>query len=161
MEWMQTTIKRQFCKAFIMGAAFACNAEAMASTCFGVAVQRYNKARHSLEAPYNYAQVVYAGKAPVECTISSLYLGEYSVRLRCGDGYRYEIGTTGYCGRGGVPNCDKAIVTTPSGQSSYRSTVALGSKETCTSEGAQLEISNKVFLDNRDVLIITTHQFRK
>ena len=154
-------MQKHFRKAIVIVGALALDAHAMASSCYDIAIQRYNKSRVSLVAPYNYAQVVSTGKAPVNCTINSLFLGEYSIRISCSDGYKYEIGTTDYCGPGGGPNCEKAIVTTPSGQKSFRSTVELGDEKTCTAKGAQLEISSKVFLDNKDILIITTHQFRK
>jgi hypothetical protein len=135
--------------------------EAMANTCFDIAAQRYGKTRVRLEAPYNYAQAIYAGRPPVNCSIDSLYLGEYSLKISCQDGYKYEIGTTDYCGRDGSPNCEKAIVTTPNGQRSYRTVVTEEGEKTCATNGAQLQISSKIFLDSSDVLIVTSHQFRE
>jgi hypothetical protein len=82
--------------AIIASTAITCNTEAIASTCYDIAVQRFNKARVTLDAPYNYAQAVYAGSPPIDCKIDSLYLGEYSLRITCADGFKYEIGTTGY-----------------------------------------------------------------
>jgi len=158
---MQTKLRIQVYAALVAGVSLSCNTDAFASTCYDIAVQRFNKARATLQAPYNSAQAIYAGRPPVDCTIDSLYLSEYSLRISCADGYKYEIGTTDYCGRGGVPNCEKAIVTPPNGQKTYHSTVPLGDEKRCTAEGAELTVSSKIFLDNNDVLIISRHQFRE
>ena len=154
-------MKSRFWAALAATTALACSTKAMASTCFDIAAQRYGKSRVTLEAPYNYAQAIYAGRAPVSCTIDSFYLGEYSLRISCQDAYKYEIGTTDYCGREGSPNCEKAIVTAPNGQKSYRPVVTGEGERTCTTNGAQLLISSKIFLDSSDVLIVTSHQFRE
>ena len=156
---MQAKLKTQIYAVFIAGASLSCNTDALANTCYDIAVQRFNRARATLQAPYNSAQAIYAGRPPVDCTIDSLYLSEYSLRISCADGYKYEIGTTEYCVRGGEPNCEKAIVTTPNGQKTYHAAVPLGDEKSCTTEGAQLTVSNKIFLDNNDVVIISTHQF--
>ena len=154
-------MKSRFWASMAATAAIACTTEAMANTCFDIAAQRYGKARVTLQAPYNYAQAVYKGSTPVSCTIDSLYLGEYSLRISCQDGYKYEIGTTDYCGRGGSPNCEKAIVTAPNGQRSYRTVVTEEGEKICATNGAQLQISSKIFLDSSDVLIVSSHQFRE
>jgi hypothetical protein len=133
----------------------------MASTCFDIAAQTFGKARVTLKAPYNYAQAIYAGKAPVNCKIDSFYLGDYSLKISCQDGFRYEIETTDYCGREGSPNCELAIVTTPNGQKSYRAVVIGEGEKSCANNWAQLAISSKIFLDSSDILIVTTHQFRE
>ena len=147
--------------AVVACAALTFNAQVQASPCYNKAVQRYNKARVTLSAPYNFAQAIYAGKKPVNCSINSLNLTEYALKLSCEDGYKYEIGTTGYCGRGGAPNCEKAVVTNPSGQKSYHKIMHLGKDESCIGAGAQLSIQNKILLGNKDVLIITSHQFKE
>jgi len=158
---MKAKLKTRIYATIVAGASLSCNTDALANTCYDIAVQRFNKARATLQAPYNSAQAAYAGKPPVDCTIDSLYLSEYSLIISCGDGYKYEIGTTGYCGRGGGPNCEKAIVTAPDGRKSYHAIVPLGDEKGCTTEGAQLTISSKIFLENNDVLIISKHQFRE
>lgn len=158
---MQAKLRIQIYAALVAGVSLSCNTDSLASTCYEIAVQRFNKARATLQAPYNSAQAIYAGRPPVDCTIDSLYLSEYSLRISCADGYKYEIGTTGYCGRGGEPTCEKAIVRPPNGQKIYHATVPLGDEKRCTPEGAELTISSKIFLDNNDVLIISRHQFRE
>lgn len=154
-------VNSRFWATLVATTALTYTTETMASTCFDIAAQRYGKARVTLEAPYNYAQVIYAGRAPINCTIGSLHLGEYSLRISCQDGYKYEIGTTDYCGREGTPNCEKAIVTAPNGQRSYHAVAPLGEERICTKEGAELAISSKIFLESSDVLIITAHQLRE
>ena len=158
---MQAKLKTRMYSDLVVGASPCCNTDALANTCYNIAVQRFNKARATLKATYNSAQAVYAGRTPVDCTIKLLYLSEYSLRISCGDGYKYEIGTTDYCGRGGKPNCEKAIFTTPLGKKTHHATVPLEVEKSCTAEGAQLMISSKIFLDYNDVLIITTHQLRE
>jgi len=158
---IQATLKTGIYAALLSGTSLCCNTDALANMCYDIAVQRFNKGRATLKAPYNSAQAVYGGRTPVDCTIKSLYLSEYSLRINCGDGYKYEIGTTDFCGRGGKPNCEKAIVTSPVGQKTYHAIVSLGDKKSCTAEGAQLTISSKIFLDSNDVIITSTHQFRK
>lgn len=158
---MRAKLRLRICAGLVACVSLSCNADVLANTCYDIAVQRFNKARRILQAPYNSAQVAYTGRAPVDCRIDSLYLPEYSLRLSCSDGYKYEIGTTDYCGRGGDRNCEKAIVTPPNGQKGYYATVSLADEQTCTAEGAELTISTKILLNSNDVLIISRHQFRE
>lgn len=133
---------------------------ATASPCFDIAVQQYSKARVVLEAPFNYAQAIRTQSPVTKCIIDDLYLGDYYLKISCLDGYKYEIGTSGYCGRSGPPNCEKAIVTSPSGRRSFHPVSALGGQKSCTQNGAQLVVTNKIIYDGFDILIVTTHQFR-
>jgi hypothetical protein len=133
---------------------------ATASPCFDIAVQKYSKQRVVLEAPFNYAQAIRTQGPTENCNINALYLGEYSLKIGCPDGYKYEIGTTEYCGRDGSPNCEKAVVTSPSGNVSYHPVYSLGDEKSCIKDGAQLVITNKILYDGFDILIVSTHQFR-
>jgi len=142
-----------------------------------------NKYKFQDVAPYNYAQVIYPGQAPIKCTIDFLnYPPTYMRKINCADGYKYEIGTTNYCiGDPHPPNCEKAIVISPSGQKTYH-TETIKCERRCTTQGAEKVILHRIFLGNKstisttpaksrsaargtpptgDILIITTHEFRE
>jgi len=124
-----------FCAALITSASFFYNTKVTAETCvppvggkwelpacFWNAVQRYNTRRQlrvGYKAPYNYAQAIYPGQAPIKCTINYQHPYQFIYKTSCADEYKYEIGTTSCYIDDPNPNCDKAIVISPSGQKTY------------------------------------------
>jgi len=207
MQFKQKPLKAFFCAVFITSASFFYNTKVTAGTCvppaaskwgelpacFWNAVERYNtipQSRVGYKAPYNYAQAIYPGQAPVKCTINFQHPYRFIYKISCADGYKYEIGTTAYClyplpGQSfppNPPNCDKAIVISPSGQKTYHTHTWEKGECRCTTQGAEQVFLNRIFLGNKskisttpaksksaargrpqmgDVLIIITHEFRE
>lgn len=158
--------------------------------CFWNAVEKYdtNPSPPFFEAPYNYAQVIYPGQAPIKCTINDKHPYKHEYKISCVDGYKYEIGTD-YCSvNPTAPNCRKSltIAISPSGQKTYHTYTWKGECR-CTTQGAEQVILHRIFLGNKstisttpdllhpaksrsaargtpptgDILIITTHEFRE
>jgi hypothetical protein len=142
--------------AALMAPLCIANAKALALDCYEAATARYNRARVSIDAPYNYARAIHKGKPPYNCNIKSHYVTEYSLRIICQDGYQYEIGVN--MGRGEKYD---SIVTLPNGQRAYIQSQAAGEAKLCMPGGARLVIYTKVYPQGKEILIISEHHFRK